>query len=90
MFQNFECFDVLTFSTFLSREIINDLQKRVKRSEGRPHDFSGASMSTNVNAATTTTTTVMTAELMNLWQGLKNYDKDDKDDDDDDDGDVHV
>ena len=89
MFQNFECFDVLTFSTFLSREIINDLQKRVKRSEGRPHDFSGASMSDNVDAATTTTTTVMTAELMNLRQGLDNYDKDDKDDDDDD-GDVHV
>ena len=54
MFQNFECFDVLTFSTFLSREIINDLQKRVKRSEGRPHDFSGASMSDNVDVATTT------------------------------------
>ena len=86
MFQNFECFDVLTFSTFLSREIINDLQKRVKRSEGRPHDFSGASMSDNVDVATTV---AVTAELMNLWQDLDNYDKYEKDEDDDD-GDVHV
>lgn len=86
MFQNFECFDVLTFSTFLSREIINGLQKK---SEGRPHDFSGASMSDNVDVATTTTATVMTTGMLNLWQDLDNYDKDDKDDDDDD-GDVHV
>ena len=61
--------------------------KKVKRSEGRPHDFSGASMSDNVDVATTTTATVMTTGMLNLWQDLDNYDKDDKDDDDNNDDD---